>query len=127
MSFIDYVHVFTKFLVSNDKSMSKIRKNRGQKLHNFFMKNSYHNSITSHDPDKVIFNFSGHVLNATEKSFLSKGLGFAISPKNINYSDYKLPFELLYRVKNLSKVGSETLLFHYTRTLIKLSRRTWPN
>ena len=104
MSFIDYVHVFTKFLVSNDKNMSKTRKNQGQKLHNFFMKNSYHNSTTSHDPDKVIFNFSGHVLNATEKSFLSKGLGFAIPPKNINYGDYKLPFELLYRdVSNLGK------------------------
>ena len=104
MSFIDYVHVFTKFLVSNDKNMSTIRKNQGQKLHNFFIKNSYHNSITSHDPDKVIFNFWGHVLNATEKSFLSKGLGFAIPPKNINYGDYKLPFELLYRdVSNLGK------------------------
>ena len=70
MSFIDYVHVITKFLVSNDKNNYKIRKNQGKKLHNLFLNNSYHNSVTSHDPDKVIFNFSGHVL----KSLLSKGL-----------------------------------------------------
>ena len=102
MSFIDYVHVLTKFLVSNEKNIYKIRKNQGKKLHNLFLNNSYHDSITSHDPDKVIFKFSGHVLNTTEKSLLSKGLNFAIlnfaiPPKNINYADYMLPFELLYR------------------------------
>ena len=30
-------------------------------------------------------------------SLLSKGLNFAISPKNLNYVDYMLPFELLFR------------------------------
>ena len=109
MSFIDYVHVITKFLVSNDKNSYKIRKNKGTKVHNLFLNNSYHNSVTSHDPDKVIFNFSGHVLNITEISLLGKGLNFAIPPNNINYADYMLPFELLYRdvdsleVSNLDK------------------------
>ena len=37
MSFIDYVHVITKFLVPNDRSISKIRKNQGKKLHNLFL------------------------------------------------------------------------------------------
>ena len=97
MSFIDYAHVVTKFLVSNDKNSYKIRKKQGKKLHNLFLNNSFHNSITSQDPDKVIFNFSSHVLNTTEKSLLSKGLNFAIPPKNINYADYMLHFELLYR------------------------------
>ena len=109
MSFTDYVHAITKFLVSNKKNISKIRKNQGKKLHHLFLNNSYHNSVTSHDPDKVIFNFSGHVLYTTEKSLLSKGLNFAIPPKNINYADFMLPFELLYRdvdsleVSNLDK------------------------
>ena len=76
MSFIDYVHIITKFLVSNDKNIYKIHKNQGKKLHNLFLNNSYHNSVTSHNPDKVIFNFSSHVLNTTEKSLLSKGLKF---------------------------------------------------
>ena len=63
------MHVSTKFLVSNDKNIYKIHKNQGKKLHNLFLNNSYHNSVTSHNPDKVIFNFSSHVLNTTEKSF----------------------------------------------------------
>ena len=71
-----------------------------------FLNNTYHNSITSHDPDKVIFNFSGHVLNTTEKSLLSKGLNFAIPPKNINYADYMLPFELLYRDVDFLEVAN---------------------
>ena len=98
MSFINYVHVTTKFLVSNNKNIYKIHKNQGKKLHNLFLNNSYHNSVTSHNPDKVIFNSSSYVLNTTEKSLLSKGLNFVIPPKNINYAfDYMIPFELLYR------------------------------
>ena len=31
MIFIDYVHVITKFLVSNDKNIYEIRKNQGKK------------------------------------------------------------------------------------------------
>ena len=86
-----------------------ICKNQGKKLHNLFLNNSYHNSVTTHDPDKVIFNFSGHALNTTEKSLLSKGLNSMIPPTNINYADCMLPFELLYRdvefleVSNLDK------------------------
>ena len=53
MSFIDYVH---------DKNIYKICKNQGKKLHNLFLNNSYHNSVTSHNPDKVIFNFSSTLL-----------------------------------------------------------------
>ena len=60
------------------------------------MNNSYHNSVASQDTDKVIFNLSDHVLNTTEKSLLSKGLNFAIPPKDINYADFMLPCELLY-------------------------------
>ena len=104
MSFTDYVHIITKILVSNDKNIYKICKNQGKKLHNLFLNNSYHNSVTSHNPDKVIFNFSSHVLNTTEKSLLSKGLNFAIPPKNINYADYMIPFELLYRDVDSSEV-----------------------
>ena len=119
MSFIDYVHVITKFLVSNDKNIYKICKNQGKKLHNLLLNNSYHNSVTFHDPDKVIFNFLCHVLNTTEKSLLNKGLNFAIPPKNINYTDYMLLFELLYRevdpleVSNLDKEFIKSRLRDY--------------
>ena len=97
MSFIDYVHVITKCLVSNDNKIYTIHWNQGNKLNNLFLNNSYHNPVTSHNPDKVSFNFSSHVLNTTEKSLLSKGLNFVIPPKNINYADYMIPFKLLYR------------------------------
>ena len=36
-------------------------------------------------------------LTEHEKSLLSRGLNFAILPKNLNYADYLLPFELLFR------------------------------
>ena len=108
MSFIE-VHVVTKFLVLHDKNISKIRKNQSKKLQNLYLNNSYHNSVTSPDPDEVIFHFSDHVLNTTENFLLSKGLNFTIPPKIINYADFMLPFELLYRdvdsleVSNLDK------------------------
>ena len=56
-----------------------------------------------------MFSFSDHVLNTTEKSLLSKGLNFTIPPKNINYADFMLPFDLLHmdvdslEVSNLDK------------------------
>ena len=82
MSFTGYVHITTKYLESNHKNIYKIHKKQGKKL--LFLNNSYHNSVTSHNLDKVIFNISSHVLNTTEKSLLSKRLNFAIPPKNIN-------------------------------------------
>ena len=56
-SFIDYMYVITKLLVSNDTNISNIRINQGTRLHKLFWHNSYRISVTFHDPDKVIFNF----------------------------------------------------------------------
>ena len=70
MSFIYYVHIITKFLESNDRKISKLCKKQGKKVHILFLRNFYHNSVTSLNPDKVIFKFSGHVLSTTEKSLL---------------------------------------------------------
>ena len=58
----------------------------------------FENSQTSHDPDKVICNYSSHVLTENEKSLLCKGLNFAIPPKTLEYVDCLLSFELLYGV-----------------------------
>ena len=58
----------------------------------------------NHDPNKVIFNFSSYELSDVEKSVLCKGLNFSVKPKSIEYSEFLLPFELLFRdVKHLSK------------------------
>ena len=97
LNFIDFIHIRTVFLASNNKIISKIRKVQNKKIGDLCSNNSYFESVTSHDPDKVLFNFSSYQLSEHEKSLLSKGLNFAISPKNLNYADYMLPFELLFR------------------------------
>ena len=71
-----------------------------------FLNNYYDNSVTLHDADKVIFSFSSHVLTNHEKSLLSEGLNFALLPNDINYADYLLPFELLYRDINSSRISN---------------------
>ena len=42
-------------------------------------------------------------------SLLSEGLQFAIPPTEIEYTDFMLPFELLYRDIKLEEVPSENL------------------
>ena len=49
----------------------------------------------SHDTDKVIFNYSYHVLIESDKFLICKGLNLAVLPKTLEFADYLLPFELL--------------------------------
>ena len=65
MNYIDYIHVCTKFLVSNDKS--KRLKTQSKKLCNLLLSNIGNISKATHDPDNVIFNFSSDTLNNHEK------------------------------------------------------------
>ena len=53
--------------------------------------------LDSHDPKKVISNSFSHILSDSEKSLLCKGLRFALPPKKIDYVDFLLQFELMYR------------------------------
>ena len=94
LNFIDFIYITTVFLASNNKIISKIRKAQNKKLGNLCCNNSCFESVTSHDPNKVLFNFSSYQLSEHEKSLLSKGLNFAVSPKILSYADYMLPFEL---------------------------------
>ena len=48
------------------------------------------------DPDKVIFNYSSHVLTESEKVYFFKDLSFAVPPKAPEYAEYVLLFELFY-------------------------------
>ena len=55
------------------------------------------------------FNYSSYTLSKSEKSLLCKGLNFAIPPDKLEYSDYLLPFELLYRdIKDLDLPNEKT-------------------
>ena len=63
----------------------------------------------------MIFNFWSNVLNTTKKSLLCKGLNFAIPPKNINYADYLVPFEVLYRDVDSLEVSNLDIEFIKSR------------
>ena len=52
-------------------------------------------SLDSHDPKKVMSNFSSHTLSDSAKS-LCKGLRYVLPPKKIDYADFLAEFELLY-------------------------------
>ena len=58
-------------------------------------------------PEKVIFNFSSHELTYSEKHLLSKGLHFAIPPRQIDYSSCLPEYKLLYRSNTDLSIKSE--------------------
>ena len=98
MGIINYSHVTCLSLTQNDRKLAHHQNNHAKKLFNLgleFFK-------VSHDSDKIIFNYSSHTLTKSEKSLLCKGLSFEIPPDKLEYLDYLLPFELLYRdIKDL--------------------------
>ena len=65
-----------------------------KKISKLYSDNSYYNS---HGLENVLFSFSHHLLKELEKSLLSRGLNFALLPKNLSYADYILPIELSFR------------------------------
>ena len=86
------------FLVSNDIVIRKNDKIHGRKLQNWIL-DIHDESIidnVSHDPNKVIYNFSSYHLTDFDKLLLIEVLNFAIPPKEIEYSKFLLPFELLF-------------------------------
>ena len=62
LNIIDFVHKTTVFLTSNNKNNLKVRKVQGRKISKLCSDNSYYQSITSRDPEKVLLNFSNHSL-----------------------------------------------------------------
>ena len=75
----------------------------GKKISKLYSDNSYYNS---HGPENFSFSFSHHLLKELEKSLLSRGLNFPLLPKNLNYADYILPFELSFRDIELYEIPS---------------------
>ena len=91
ISFVDWVHVHNTITSGNEKAIRKVEAVQNYKLAELA------GSQLSHDPNDVIRNYSSYELSDTEKSLLTKGLGFALPPKKLKYQDYLLPYELLYR------------------------------
>ena len=53
------------------------------------------NSLSRHNPDKVIYNFSSVTLSVSDKSLLNKGLNFALPPASLEYSEYLIDYQPL--------------------------------
>ena len=76
LSPIDFMHVSSLFLVSNDKAIHKNNKIHSRKLQKS-IPNIHETSIiddVSHDPNKVIYNFSNYHLTDSDISLLIRGL-----------------------------------------------------
>ena len=98
LNLIDFHHVLNISLTSNEKDLEQIKFRDLSKLKNPIPNFTWDLVATSsHDPEKVIFNFSSYKLSSTDKDLFSKRLRFAIPPKQIDYSNFMTEFELLYR------------------------------
>ena len=99
VSITDFSHISCLFVVGNDKKILNVREIHRKKLKGLGMVAG----LKSHDPDKIIANYSSYNLLDNEKKLLVKGLSFAFPPRKLNYADYLAPYELLFRdVKNPS-------------------------
>ena len=105
INLFDYNHVCNLFLVKNDKSLRSHQKIHSKKL---LALTKVINNV-GHNPKTVIFNFSKYKLTKQEESLISKGLQFSIPPTEIEFTDFMLPFELLYRGMKSEEVPSEYL------------------
>ena len=97
LNFLDFSHVCNIIINNNQKCILKCKYTHKKKLRDLIPGYEVNPTRFSHDPNKVIFNFSSYVLTEHEKSLLFKGLRFSIPPKNIECADFLTQFELLYR------------------------------
>ena len=75
LNIIDFVHITTAFLTSNNKNTLKVAKFLGRKNTKLCYDNFYYESVISNDPEKVLYNFCN--------SLLSRELNFTIPTKNV--------------------------------------------
>ena len=95
-SSIDFAHVTSIFLLSNDKSIAIVQQKQVNKLHRLINEQG----VRVNNPDDVIFNYSNYSLNQYERSLLSKGLNFSLPPNKVEYSSYIAQFEYLAKEIN---------------------------
>jgi hypothetical protein len=84
LSVIDFIPISSKFLASNNLTLTRIRLNQEKKLINLGMQTA----AETNDPKKVIFSFSSHELSSSEKALLVKALNLSIPPKALNYANF---------------------------------------
>ena len=79
-SVLDFSYICSLFLVANGKSILQHDNIHKQKLQNLLKISSNNLFSDSHNPDRVIFNFSSYKLTDDEKNVLRKGLNFSVKP-----------------------------------------------
>ena len=88
LNIIDFHHVLNISLMSDEKELERIKFIDLSKLANLITNFNWDMVVTSsHDPEKAIFKFSSHNLTSSEKRLLSKGIRFAIPPRQMDYFD----------------------------------------
>ena len=93
LNLIDFDHVLNISLIPNEQELEQIKLRRSSKLKNLVPNFTWDLVATSsHDPQKVIFNFSSYKFSSSVKGLLSKGLRFAIPSKKIDYSNFMTEF-----------------------------------
>ena len=93
---LNFTYICSLFLVANDKSIWLHDNIQKQKFQNPLKISSNNIFSDSHNPDRVIFNFSSYELTDDEKNILCKGLNFSVKPGLIEHTEFLLPFELLF-------------------------------
>ena len=117
-SCLDFSHIFSLFLVVNNKSIlhhDNIQKWKIKIRLEISLKRVI---IDSNDPNKVIFSFSSYKLGNVENSVLCKGLNFSVKPGSIEYLiEFLLPLELLLWDVKQKDLCSEDLFLMKARLL----------
>ena len=88
-----------------------------QKLQNLIKISSNNIFSDSHNPDRLIFNFSLYKLTDDKKNVLCKSLNFSVKPGLIEYSKFLLPFELLFHDIKREDLCNEDLSLTEARLL----------
>ena len=112
MNSIDYAHVCSKFLKSNDLKLNSSSVALQREFCNLLKEKR-----STQNPEKVIFNFYRYVLSNCEKSLLTKGLNFSILCEKLDFVDYLVQFESFFRdIRHLDILSKEDLDFAKAKT-----------
>ena len=107
ISFIDFAHISSLFLRSNNRILALKRATKQKKLSKLIKSN-----ISVQDRNKIIFNFSRYELSDCKKRLLVKGLNFSLPPNYLDYANCLFDFELLHRNnRNLDILANKGLDF----------------
>ena len=68
LGIVDYTHICSSFLNKNDRKLKHQEDIHSKKIFDL----GFENFQTSHDPDKVIFNYSSHVLTEVKKDYFAR-------------------------------------------------------